>query len=119
MVRRQTRVKKRNRRQQNKTRNNRRQNKSLRRKRQSRVRGGGETPEQRAAREAQQRELDQMQRDLDHMQNQIHQIKQQSNNIRDTEIARRDYSYGDITRMRENLNANNKTGWNSLPHSRR
>ena len=42
MVRRQTRVKKRNRRQQNKTRNNRRQNKSLRRKRKSRrkLRGG-------------------------------------------------------------------------------
>ena len=58
MVRRQTRVKKRNRRQQNKTRNNRRQNKSLRRKRQSRrkFRGGlVETREQRAAREARER----------------------------------------------------------------
>ena len=59
MVRRQTRVKKRNRRQQNKTRNNRRQNKSLRRKRQSRrkFRGGlVETREQRAARERAARE---------------------------------------------------------------
>ena len=76
MVRRQTRVKKRNRRQQNKTRNNRRQNKSLRRKRQSRIRGGAppETPQQRAAREAQQRELNQMQSKLNHMENQLDQI---------------------------------------------